>query len=268
MAITKITNHQAQAIARLKEQFKGKAKYVDFVLTMAEPAQPLEDALWQLLTERAVDTAIGVQLDNLGTIVGEPRNGDSDANYRPRIRARIWTNRSSGVPEELIQVVSLLLGAVSAEIEVENQYPAAVVVRISGYSITEAFADTIISFLKDAVAAGVRIILEHQGDDDADMFTFARFTPLNGAHLAGVTTLTVDSTAGYGATGSLILAEGTTAQETVTYTGTTATTFTGVSALVSNKVDNSSVTQFSSPGLGFSDDVLTTLGGKFESATA
>jgi hypothetical protein len=268
MAITQITNHSAQALARLKEQFKDKPKYIDLILSFTNQIQPLEDALWQLLTERAVDTAIGVQLDNLGTIVGEARNGDTDDDYRPRIRARIWVNRASGLTEELIQAVLLLVTDPDAEVEVENQYPAGVVVRLNGVAITETFADVIFSFLRDAAAAGVRLIFEHSVDDDAEMFTFARFTALDGAHLIGATTLTVDSTAGYDAAGSLILAEGTTTEETVTYTGTTPTTFTGVSALTNNQPDNSSVTQFSSPGLGFSDDVMTTLGGKFASATA
>jgi hypothetical protein len=45
---------------------------------------------------RAIDFASGVWLDYLGEIVGEPRKGRLDADYRRYIRIRILVNRSEG----------------------------------------------------------------------------------------------------------------------------------------------------------------------------
>jgi len=50
-------------------------------------------------------------------------------------------------------------------------------------------------------------------------------TTFNGLHASGSTTLTVPATAGFAATGILMLERGTPLQETVTYTSTTGTTF-------------------------------------------
>jgi hypothetical protein len=52
------------------------------------------------------------------------------------------------------------------------------------------------------------------------------------SHAAGATTLTVLDTSSFPASGSLILETGTAVEEIVTYTGKTATSFTGVSATV------------------------------------
>jgi hypothetical protein len=70
---------------------------------------------------------------------------------------------------------------------------------------------------------------------------------LNGAHSIGATTLNYFDTGGgptvseFPATGSLLLSEGLAAEETVTYTGRTATQFTGVSSLVNNHADGATV---------------------------
>ncbi len=226
---TQITDHVAEALTRLKEQFKGQANYIALLEALIAPCQDIEDAFWSLLTERFLDTAVGAQQDIIGKIVGQPRNGLSDDDYPAYLRARIATNRSNGLVEDLIRITQLIVDDDNVTVVVDQQYPAAVVVRIEDTAAVDATTDALISFLRQAKAGGVRLILEYT-THATEPFVFATAAFLNGSHLAGVTTLTVDSTEGFPDTGSLIIDEGLADEETRSYTGKTATTFTGLTA--------------------------------------
>src|SRR5687768_3990656 len=104
---------------------------------LATPFQSLESALQQLLTERSIDTAIGAQLDVIGRVVGQKRNGMSDDDYRRYCRARIATNRANGTVENLITITDLIIYDDDAVYEVESQGIATVVVRVQNLSVTE-----------------------------------------------------------------------------------------------------------------------------------
>jgi Protein of unknown function (DUF2612) len=131
------------------------------VATLATPFQSLENALRQLLLERSIDTAVGAQLDVIGKIVGQYRNGLNDDDYRRYCRARITVNKATGVIEELITVTDLIVYDDDATYEIINNSVATVVIKINDIVVTEALADIVISFLRDTVSAGVRVILEY-----------------------------------------------------------------------------------------------------------
>jgi len=217
-------DHVAAAIARLPEQFKNKTKIVNLVKALCAPATSLEDALWQLLTERAVDTAIGTQLDQLGFIVGQERGGLSDVDYRRFIRARIAANRSQGVTEDLIRVANLVLNNDAATVEVETQN-GTVVVRLRSVTTDDSLAAIMLSFLQDSKSGGIRVILESYVDVDAEMFTTAQTMFGTGPFAPAVTEMAVYSTGAadvimlaFPDTGSVIIDEGTTVAETKAYT--------------------------------------------------
>lgn len=73
-----------------------------------EEAQELENAIWFVIYGRMLDYAEGAQLDMLGRIVGQPRNGLPDDRYVVHIRARIRINRSIGTPDDVIDVLRLV----------------------------------------------------------------------------------------------------------------------------------------------------------------
>lgn len=76
-----------------------------------QEVQTVEDEAWNLMAQRSIDTALGNQLDLLGTIIGAVRlPGQSDADYRIRLRAQIIQNLSCGEPETLISILTLLIG--------------------------------------------------------------------------------------------------------------------------------------------------------------
>jgi len=111
MSITPITSHVIAAKDRLFEQFKGVASIEALVEAFVGEVQVLENLFGQICADRGIESAVGVQLDLLGDIVGQARLGTDDDTYRQRIKVRIIQNLSEGEPERVIQVYRFLLNA-------------------------------------------------------------------------------------------------------------------------------------------------------------
>lgn len=137
------------------------------------PFQSIEDALQQLESERSVDTSIGAQLNTIGNIVGEEREGEGDDDYRRRIRGRIAVNRSKAGIGDIIRVTQLVLADFpTAEIVVHHMGEGDLEVRIDAVAIPDDVADVLIKFLRLSVAAGIRIILESSTQAPSTWFTW------------------------------------------------------------------------------------------------
>ena len=106
--ITYIPDHEAQAQARLVDQFRNSVRVQALIGALVAPVQDLELVLVQLQQERALGTAIGTQLDTLGAIVGQQREGRDDETYRLWIAARALVNRSNGHIDELLEIAALV----------------------------------------------------------------------------------------------------------------------------------------------------------------
>lgn len=76
----------------------------------SQEVQELEDAILQILTDTILTTAVGVQLDGLGEVIGLERQGLDDATYRARLRSQILANKSNGTINELIAIADLFTG--------------------------------------------------------------------------------------------------------------------------------------------------------------
>ncbi len=261
-----LTDHTALALARLCQQFRDKPNIIALVTAFAERYQDVEDVFQDLLTERDVYSAIGVQLDVIGRIVGMPRNGLVDADYRRYIFAQIATNNSDGLVEDLIAVSQLVLADATAYVEIKNQGVAGVAVRVGVITVNDVLANILLDFLLRTRLAGVRLVLETQPALDADTWSFAYAAFAAGPLSIGNTSIPVDSTSGFPDTGSLIIDAGLAAEETVTYTGKTSGGFLGVSSLVSNHVTSSGVTLSTGPGLGMGNTSDAGIGGQLVSA--
>jgi hypothetical protein len=109
--IVKIESHVENGLARLASQFKGQERIEGFFEAFIRPLEGLETALISTLNNRWVKTAVGKQLDLLGTIVGEKRRGRNDEQYRIGIIIRIAINTSQGTPENAISIFALVTGA-------------------------------------------------------------------------------------------------------------------------------------------------------------
>jgi hypothetical protein len=102
MSLVEKTTHVAEALANLIEKFRGSGKLQLFITSWVNELQELEGVFFDLLNDRWVVTAEGEQLDGVGKIVGEERQGRDDDVYRIAIQARITINNGSGTPEEII----------------------------------------------------------------------------------------------------------------------------------------------------------------------
>lgn len=256
-------DHAGKMLARLAEEFR-KPRISAIITGEAAQYQAIEDAYWQLLTEFGVDTATGHALDVLGRIVGEPRQGALDADYRLRVRARIRVNRSDGTIEDIIDVVRLLIGSVllpSATIKLTEYYPAAFVLRITGLVISATQALIYSSFIKQARGAGIGSGFGWQETADADAFVTATSSPLTVATLAGVTSFTVADTTEFPAAGTLVIDDGLAGAETLVYTTKTPTTLSGFPATVNPHAIGAMITYPASVGKGWGDTANPATGG-------
>ena len=133
--------------------------------------QDLEDAAQTLLTILDINASEGVNLDNIGRIVGQPRNGVDDSTYRLYLSARVLANKSAGTVDDLFKIMRVLFGLSSTQPRYESGWSKQFVIKI-GAVLTRAQALIAAEFLGDAKEAGARGILEWKESAAASMFQF------------------------------------------------------------------------------------------------
>ena len=164
------TTHQIQALARFIEQYKEKPLYAALLDSYIKQVQDLENATFEVLNGRLLDIAIGVQLDVLGDLIGEARQGRQDNVYRQAIRTRIRINRSFGTPVDVLVVARLILGTAFPTIRYNEAYPATILISFDRtLSPLERFG--IDRFMLQTKAAGVQLSFTEVLDPD-NAFTF------------------------------------------------------------------------------------------------
>lgn len=154
--MTQISTHNIDAQKRLLQQYKGKAKIEALLAALgSDQIQDLEDTLTQLLSRLVVDNSEGVQLDNIGKIVGQIRNGLDDATYRLFLHAKIGRNVSEGDIERVISVWKILAGA--GIIQVIENFPAEVEL-FSDSPLSDELAAIALPLMQDVVGAGIKVV--------------------------------------------------------------------------------------------------------------
>lgn len=127
MPVTKITTHEADAKARLPEQFKNKQVINAIVGAIGLEMQALEDAIFPMFDLLDISIMIGAQLDGIGDILTEPRGGATDVNYRLALLDKAARITASGTPEQVIERIITLTSPTGA-VDYREDFPA-------GYSI-------------------------------------------------------------------------------------------------------------------------------------
>jgi hypothetical protein len=176
-ALAKVTDHVDAAVSRLIEQYRDKPLFRKLVEITGARAQILEDALWQLFTERSVETAVGEQLDMLGRVVGQPRQSFADDDYRLHIRARVKLNRSSGTVPELLEIFRLVTPG-GTTLKFVPRFPAGFRLSLGVTGFTSAQILLLLNFLRAARAGGVWGTLHWITTTEAETFAFAGGTGL------------------------------------------------------------------------------------------
>lgn len=133
---TYIPDYVSRARDLLVEQFEDSDKFQAMVAAFSRQVQEVEDVLFDLRIKRYLSLAEGKQLDGIGEIVGEPRKGRNDVDYKLGINFRIFVNKSYGQMEVLSKFTSLSL-APGTTYTIEERFPAAVSLAIQALDINQ-----------------------------------------------------------------------------------------------------------------------------------
>ncbi len=163
-AVPPITTHAADALARLIQQFKGKPNIAALLNSFNEQTQDYEDDVQDLSDVLDIDLMTGVNLDHIGEIVNQPREGRNDADYRQAIRERISANVSSGTPDQVIEIFTGLTG--STVVDYDEDYPAGFVIYGDGAQPASLY-DAMNAAKPAGVYMGLLDLLEWEDADSA-----------------------------------------------------------------------------------------------------
>ena len=166
-----ITDYEARALDRLAFQFKNKPKIAAILNAISAEVQTLENEIFNVLTKRSIDTGEGVQLDQIGKIVGQSRGGRTDDEYRVALRARIRINLATGTPDEIIAAMKFIIP--SDLVRLTEIFPAAFLVEFTGTLTSEP--DVLAAFRAVKPAGVLGILMQVVGNPftTSFMLTFA-----------------------------------------------------------------------------------------------
>lgn len=134
-------DYEGIARDRLTNVFADKPRVVRLVTALPRQLTIFEQVADQVRNERGIDSAIGVQLDRLGVMVGEVRRGRPDDEYRKAIRFRIFVNISKGRPSDLNYVTKFL--SEGDDVQYLESYPATVYMFTSGYGADQYLPENV-----------------------------------------------------------------------------------------------------------------------------
>lgn len=177
-------DHVAAALSRIPSQFQ-KPKFQKLIRAFTYHANELEQVMWAVLTQRSILNAVGAQLDVIGNIVGQDRNGLSDDDYRRFVLARVAADRSHGNIEELYRIAELVLNDTTVTMALNEEGLTTIRLTLFG-AVTDNNAQILFTFLRVAIAGGVRILLEWSNEILAQTFQLDAGPGLDIGYLASV----------------------------------------------------------------------------------
>jgi len=143
----------ATALENLLSQFDESPNLRALLSLLVKPFQDIENDACALIETALLSNAVGALLDRYGLLVGVPRGGRNDTDYRRLISVRIAANLASGTIESIISVIAELAGA---PVKSSPVYPAAYQLQVFTTSpLTAAQINDIADALADLTAAGV-----------------------------------------------------------------------------------------------------------------
>lgn len=108
LGLTEETDLAGRAVDNALWQYSKMPRFQAFLEALINAVQPAESVGFDVYEGIRLAAAVGTQLDLLGALVGEPRAGKVDDEYRTFIRVKIKVNRSNGKAEEIYGVLALI----------------------------------------------------------------------------------------------------------------------------------------------------------------
>lgn len=150
---------------RLPWQYRGEQPRLQAIQeSLLDRLQSLEDVAINVMANRWPLTAIGVQLDTCGKIVGQARGEMTDDEYRVFIIAKILVNKSKGRASEIGEILDLM-GFTSIDMRGAR---GELIVAASG-----DYGEIVGPFVAQALPAGVRFAWVFTDEDYDDTFRFS-----------------------------------------------------------------------------------------------
>jgi len=115
------------------EQFKRSDNLKNVITVFTDELQVAMEEADKLIMKRLIATAEGVQLDGIGEIVGEDRQGRSDDDYRVAIEFKVFINISSGQPDVVMTVLKTVTDA--TQVRIIEFFPAHIYLYTNGSTI-------------------------------------------------------------------------------------------------------------------------------------
>jgi len=153
------TDYEASGLANLIWQFRCSTDLRKLLSIYLRQLQLVENAFFNMKEGMDKDSATGDRLDIIGSIVGEPRAGQTDAQYLNAINARIEINSSQATIEDVISVAIATSGG-TVTFQISESYPAGFVMEINeDIDPSLVDVDRLASFISQARGGGILGIL-------------------------------------------------------------------------------------------------------------
>ena len=164
----------AEGLGNFLTFFKDQPNMVGFITPFLEQIQELENVWYDLYLLRTLTYATGAQLDGLGAIVGEPRKGKNDVDYRAAIHGKIRINRMNSRIEDIILAMELTHDAAW---ELRERGNAKFLMRLTDawLSGTDPSLAVMDNALQHAKGAGVGALLQYSEYDNDNTFAFSAY---------------------------------------------------------------------------------------------
>ncbi|MGF9907888.1 hypothetical protein [Brevibacillus porteri] len=134
---------------------------------LSEQIRQVEETHERIQAWRDIDEAQGTTLDNIGTIVNQPRGVATDEVYRILLKSKIARNLSTGDINTIIRILALALSTDPSTIEIKETWNDPVDPEPAGISIIRLPIEAInqagmppgqfVRLVQKTVVAGVRV---------------------------------------------------------------------------------------------------------------
>lgn len=162
-----IPNHVERSLDLFIEQFEEKTTLQGYEAAILNMYQDIEAVLQDMKRDMYnLAEGTGDRLDIIGDIVGEPRNGRTDDEYRIALELRIRINNSNGEPEVVRAACIAFTQATS--VKLVETFPAGIDLLINTIFV---LPPNLITSLEKIASSGVRLRL-YLTDGEPD-FAFA-----------------------------------------------------------------------------------------------
>jgi len=171
-----------QQIQLMLSTMKEKSNLMKLMEVLSNNFSKSQDQLIEIRDYFTLENAEGVQLDVIGKIAGQIRNGLSDVEYRKKIKIKIAINNGSGEAEVFYNAI-IGLKELASKVQLKNLGNADLMIWINAPITYSDFEE-----IKRITAAGVNLQIIAGSDDpfvfaddvDGEGFSEVGFTSVGG----------------------------------------------------------------------------------------